>query len=201
LLSSSSPPQSSPSINNDSCNNFESISYSDLLSLYEIGFKLVPLDENHIPSIAWSDIYDNPGYWNNDTINDAEKHSKFTNVASTLGKTRIKDTQNNDLYLQVLDIDSDYVHDIISKPVSEIINSYDVAKPIFQKFLNNIGITDENQYNELTILEICKRNTFVTKTKKPHGYHIWWLSHNQNNSIHSKDCKKGFEFENIDIDG
>ena len=25
--------------------------------------------------------------------------------------------------------------------------------------------------------------------------HFWWLSHNQNKSIKSLDCKKGFEFE------
>lgn len=37
--------------------------------------------------------------------------------------------------------------------------------------------------------------TFVTKTRKPFGFHIYWLSHKQNKPIHTQDCKPGYEFE------
>jgi putative DNA primase/helicase len=37
--------------------------------------------------------------------------------------------------------------------------------------------------------------TFVVKTKKPYGYRIYWDSTKQNKTIHTSDCKKGFEFE------
>jgi P4 family phage/plasmid primase-like protien len=37
--------------------------------------------------------------------------------------------------------------------------------------------------------------TFVTKTKKPNGFHIFWLSRKQNDPISAHNCKKGYEFE------
>ncbi len=179
--------------NNDYFNDI--IRPATLISLYNLGFNLVPLSENHKPVVDWSSVYGNPGYWKIENFDNQATYSKFINVASTLGKTHIKDIENRDLYLQVLDIDSEYIHDILSKRLSQIINSNDGAKSIIQEFLKSIGITDVNQYDDLTILEICKKNTFVTKTKKPCGYHIWWLSYMQNESIHTKDCKNGFEFE------
>jgi hypothetical protein len=39
----------------------------------------------HISIIEWSDVYDNPHYWQNYQFNDPIEYSKFTNVASTIG--------------------------------------------------------------------------------------------------------------------
>jgi hypothetical protein len=41
---------------------------------------------------------------------------------------------------------------------------------------------------------MCK-NTFVSKTKKKYGRHIFWLSHEQHTPIGTRHCKHGFEFE------
>jgi hypothetical protein len=177
--------------NNGSCN----IKFTGLVSLYELGFKPVPLSENHVPAVTWSDIYDNPDYWQVEKFSDPNVYSKFKNIASTVGKSHIKDPENKELFIQVLDVDSQYICDILSKPISQLINGSDIFKPIIQELLKSIGITDESKPEQSTILEICKSNTFVTKTKKPYGYHIWWLSHNQNKSISTGDCKKDCEFE------
>src|SRR6476661_3590315 len=82
-------------------NHSETIPSSYLISLYDLGFKLVPLSENHIPAIKeWGPIYDNPDYWNKERFNDPTEHSRFTNVASTVGITHIKDSpENKDLYI------------------------------------------------------------------------------------------------------
>jgi hypothetical protein len=38
--------------------------------------------------------------------------------------------------------------------------------------------------------------TFVTKTQKDCGYHVYWFEHNSENApVITEDCKKGFEFE------
>ena len=42
--------------------------------------------------------------------------------------------------------------------------------------------------------EMCK-NTFVSKTKKKFGRHIFWLSHEQHKPIGTRHCKHGSEFE------
>ena len=42
--------------------------------------------------------------------------------------------------------------------------------------------------------ELCE-HTYVTKTRKKHGRHIYWFSHNLNPAIHARDCKFGYEFE------
>ena len=45
-------------------------------------------------------------------------------------------------------------------------------------------------------MEEWKLKTFVTKTQKDCGYHVYWFEHSSENiSINTEDCKKGFEFE------
>ena len=44
------------------------------------------------------------------------------------------------------------------------------------------------------INELCK-STYVTKTKKKNGRHIYWFSHRQNKPVRTSDCKRGYEFE------
>jgi hypothetical protein len=40
-----------------------------------------------------------------------------------------------------------------------------------------------------------QERSFVVKTRKPNGFHIYWLSHKQHESILTTDCKAGCEFE------
>src|SRR4051812_1839485 len=111
-------------------NNNNYLNPSTLLPLHKAGFKLVPLAENHQPSISWTPIYENPDYWSIEKLEAPDTYSKFINVASTAGKTHIKDSDNKDLYIQVLDVDSQYVLDVISTPISQLTNSSESFKPI-----------------------------------------------------------------------
>src|SRR3954469_15384533 len=92
----------SPSITTTSNvnNHSKTIPSSHLMTLHDLGFKLVPLSENHEPVIPWSDIYNNPNYWQKERFTDPTEYSRFTNVASAVGITHIKDSvENKDLYL------------------------------------------------------------------------------------------------------
>ena len=93
----------------------------------------------------------------------------FYNVATIFGKSHIKDKDGNDIFLNCLDIDSDEAFTRLTK-IS--INGKDVN----------------------LIDELCK-STYVTKTKKENGYHVYWFSHRQNKPIQTSDCKSGSEFE------
>ena len=77
-------------------------------------------------------------------------------------------------------------------------------------YLNGIDIDSEDVFTRLTkysadgkevnlFEELCQ-STYVTKTKKSCGYHIYWFSHNQNKPVRTTDCKLGSEFE-IKTDG
>ncbi len=177
-------------------NNFNNsiihvITSKELCLLHNNGFKLVPLSDDNKPVTQWSPIYDNPSYWQIDDFTTTETSSMFKNVASTVGKTHLKDSEGKELYLQVLDCDSEIIYDIITKrslasaPLEKINN-----------FLDELEIkVDEKEFNNLTLFDILKAVTFVTKTRKLYGLHLWWLSHSQNKSIKSLDCKKGFEYE------
>src|SRR5215208_7019414 len=127
---------------------------------HDIGLKLVPLcSDCRTPAIkSTNEVYYNPEYWTVEKIE--QEHCKFVNLATTFGKTYVKDEGNRDLYLNGLDIDSDKV----------------------------LGILFD-------LLEELKYKTFVTKTKKDCGYHVYWLSHKQNPPINTSRCRPGYEFE------
>ena len=111
-------------ISNDKSNHSAVTIPSDLLSsLHQSGFKPVPLSYNGIPTTQWTPIYDNPSYWQIDDFTTAETSSMFKNVASALGKTHLKDSEGKDLYLQVLDCDSEIIYDIITKRSLDFITS------------------------------------------------------------------------------
>jgi hypothetical protein len=133
-----------------------------LLNYFDMGFKLVPLDElSKGPIIAWSEIYSNPNYWSPDKLK--EYPDKFYNVATTFGKSHIKDIDGKELYLYCLDVDSEEV-------------------------LNKVKIILEQEW---------QYKTFVTKTQKDCGYHVYWFEHKEedNEPIGIEYCKKGYEFE------
>ena len=132
-----------------------------IISYWKIGFKLVSLDEiSKSPIIPWSEIYDNPDFWSIEKIRECT--DKFYNVATTFGKSYLKDAQGKELYLHCLDIDSDEV-------------------------LNRVQSLLEQEW---------KLKTFVTKTQKDCGYHVYWFECSSENSpIVTEDCRKGYEFE------
>jgi hypothetical protein len=165
-----------------------------LIKHHKLGFKLVPLSENHVPVEPWTSIYDNPNHWNVEDFKDPKLYSKFKNVATTLGKTHIKDSENNHFYIRTLDIDSEYAFSLINTPI-KLLTVYDKIKSKLQDFFVDCQGLTETDLSESTLLEIFCKCTFVTKTKKPYGYHIWWLSHNQNKAIRKKDCKIDKDFE------
>jgi hypothetical protein len=84
-----------------------------------------------------------------------------------LGRSHIKDESGNELYLNVIDIDSEKARLAIAS----------------------------NGNKDLSLLDKLIKSTFVVKTKKIFGYHIYWFSHKQNKPIRTKDCKQGGEFE------
>ena len=156
-----------------------------------MGFKLVPLSQDgKTPNVqgllteeeqntsieeSLSDskahplsyIYGHSEFWTEERIRNEAR--RFYNVAKTFGKTNLKDEHGNDLYPNKLDIDSEEVFTTLA----------------------NIRIKDKNYF---FIDEMCK-TTYVTKTKKKCGRHIFWLSHKPHPPISTMDCKLGHEFE------
>ena len=146
-----------------------SICPAQLIELHQIGFKLVPLGKDGKPVMSWTPIYDNPEYWTPDKL--VQDASKFSNgVATVFGKTSIKD-EKGPLYLYALDIDSDEVY-----------------KTLFR-------LQNPKRGQEYSFIVAMQERSVVVKTRKPNGFHIYWLSHKEHKSILTMDCKVGFEFE------
>ncbi len=161
-----------------------------LINYHSMGFKLIPLNEQGIPNVqgllsptesqvssqASNDgkdhpinyIHEYPEFWNEDRLR--KESGRFNNVATTFGKTNKKDEDGSPLYLNALDIDSEQVYTTLSR-----LNGSD-------------GI-------DFYFLDKACKSTFVSKTKKKHGLHIFWLSSKQHKPITSSECKPGCEFE------
>ncbi|MGI0013096.1 MAG: phage/plasmid primase, P4 family [Nitrososphaera sp.] len=132
-----------------------------ILSLHDLGFKLVPLSNDaKKPVMAWTPIYDQG--WEKEEL--SQSYGTFANVATCFGKSQLKDQDGRDLYLNCLDIDSDKIY--------------------YELF---------NQPRAFTAW--AAENTYCTKTRKPNGWHVYWLSHDQNKAIKSERCTAGYEFE------
>jgi hypothetical protein len=56
-------------------------------------------------------------------------------------------------------------------------------------------LENSNGWPEYSFIALIQKQSFVVKTKKPNGFHIYWLSHKQHESILTRDCKAGCEFE------
>jgi hypothetical protein len=151
-----------------STTNNNHIDVSELLRLHELGFKLVPLGDDFKPSIKWTPIYDNPDYWTPERL--VREAPEFKSVTTVFDKTRLSD-EKGPLYLNMLDIDSDEVYNTLFR------------------------LQNSNGGPEYSFIAEAIKNTYVTKTRKPKGFHIYWLSHKQHESILTKDCKTGCEFE------
>jgi hypothetical protein len=125
------------------------------------------MEDSKTPAVkSTNEIYNDPNYWTTEKI---AQLSNIKNVATTFGKTHLRDSEGNDLYLHELDIDSKEVYDRLAV----------------------IRVKGEDRF---FIDEMCKL-TYVVKTRKKCGVRIFWLSHLQHPRIRTSDCKLGFEFE------
>jgi P4 family phage/plasmid primase-like protien len=145
------------------------ISKDVLVESYKMGFKLMPLNGHNKEVEPWTPIYDNPNYWTPEKLE--QESYKFKNVATCFGKTHLKDEKGRDLYLNCLDIDSDSVYDIL------------------------FNLENSRTREGYSFTAKVQDKTFVTKTKKRNGFHVYWFSHKQNNPICVTRCRKGYEFE------
>ncbi len=162
-----------------------------------IGLKPIPLSSNHVPAMNWSQIYDDPEYWKPESL--LANHSKFRNVATTMGSTHIKDKDGLNLNVNCLDVDSEHVKRLLSIPLNQLyLEINPELKASIQTFANGLeSVSSDVNIESLTILSILQKVTYVTKTRKPEGVHIYWLSRNQNPSVpnHKYKIKSGFKFE------
>jgi len=170
--------------------NKDSIHPSILTYYRKLGLKVFPLSFNHKSAINWRNFYYDWYYWSNDDeFKELLKNSKIENVASVAGGL-LRYSQRNDLrYLNVLVVDSQYAFDKLTAPLSKYLSN-----PILKSILDTSPIrkslrTSKNDFSSLTLLDLFKKSTFVTKAIQPYEYHIWWLSHLQYKSIMTRDCK------------
>ena len=170
--------------------NKDSIHPSILTYYRKLGLKVFPLSFNHKSAINWRNFYYDWYYWSNDDeFKELLKNSKIENVASVAGGI-LRYSQRNDLrYLNVLVVDSQYAFDKLTAPLSKYLSN-----PILKSILDTSPIrkslrTSKNDFSSLTLLDLLKKCTFVTKAIQPYEYHIWWLSHLQYKSIMTRDCK------------
>lgn len=158
-----------------------------LVQLHKIGFKLVPLSSDHNILMLWTNIYENPNFWSPESI--VRESKKFNNVATVFGKTHIKDRQGGDLYLNDLDGDSEPVYNVMTTPIENISDT--ALRSKLQSLFSNFNLLTEKN----SLLDCLREITVVVKTRKPHGFHVFWLSHHQYEHIGTKDCKSGHQFE------
>lgn len=143
----------------------EKISPEKIKELYNLGFKLIPIAADGITPCILWSHIYENG-WDKKELSKIE----FCNVATCFGKTHLKDENNMDIYLNCLDVDSKEVYDRLCI------------------------VLDQDKKDRFLIGQFRKL-TYVTKTRKEFGLHIYWLSHTLNLPIHRNKCKPGFEFE------
>jgi P4 family phage/plasmid primase-like protien len=173
-------------------NHSHNIPLSILIEYHEMGFKLVPLCEDgktpNVQGLLTPDerqrsideskdgkeheinyIYSHPEFWNKERL---EKETwRFKNIATLPGRIHLQGEDGRSLYLNVLDIDSKEVFTILNR-----LSSISTGKDFY-------------------FIEEVRKNTFVSKTKKKYGRHIFWFSSEQHKHIGTIDCKQGCEFE------
>ena len=160
----------------------------------------------YLPSNAaglnWKEAYPDPEYrWSTTTLSIKQQDRyAFENGATMFGRTHIKDKETREyLNLNGLDTDCQIVHNRLSIPIGQILDDSswdwvtDRLKDLVKAFLSSARVLN-GDYNQ-SLLDVLKKSTFVTKTRKVYGHHIYWLSRQQKRAIGSADCRKGYEFE------
>jgi len=172
-------------------NSSNHISESILIQYLKMGFKPVPIaDDGETPNTygllnqeeqklsmkeskirkvePLNYIYNHPEFWNEERL--TKEAYRFKNVATLPGRTHLKTEDGSPLYLNALDIDSERVNIILSR------------------------LSDRKGKDFYFIDRACK-STFVSKTKKRYGRHIFWLSDKQHKPIITSECESVSEFE------
>jgi hypothetical protein len=170
-----------------------SIRPAELLSLYNAGFKLVPLTADGITTaIPWSAVYENPGYWTPQML--VSQHSKFRGVATVFGRSRLVGPCGEALHHHCIDMDSQAVYEIVNSRLNSINGQVGQKAAGLIRTLQNLQ-NGSRTIDGMSFLEILRQTTFVTKTHKKHGYHVHWFEPTTHDAIFSQDCKRGSEFE------
>lgn len=160
----------------------------------------------YLPSNAaglnWKQAYLDPEYrWSTTTlpIKQQDRYT-FENGASMLGRTHIKDRETGEyLNLNALDTDCQTVHNRLSISIGQLLDGSswdwvtDRLRDLIKAFLVGVGVV--NGDCDHSLLDVFRQSTFVTKTRKEFGHHIYWLSKQQRKAIGTADCRKGYEFE------
>ena len=90
-------------------------------------------------------------------------------MLAAFGKTNLRDDKGP-LYLYALDIDS-------------------------QEVYNTLFRLQHGDGPEYSLIPFLQERPVVVKSRKPYGFHIYWLSHYQHKPILTTHCKQGYEFE------
>jgi hypothetical protein len=143
----------------------EKISLEIISNLHSLGFKVVPISPDGVTPCMLWGKIYENGWDESELFK-----TDFTNVASCFGKSHIKDEKGREVYLNCLDIDSKEVYD-------------------------RLCIVMDRNRKERFLINQLRNLTYVTKTRKEYGFHIYWLSHRLNMPIQRNNCKPGFEFE------
>lgn len=133
---------------------------------------------------SWFGFMENhPKFWTKEKLADPFYQQKFNNVAKITGYSG---DYNYDL---TLDIDSDYVYELLKSP--KIMKNKRVKS--FIK-LNSFA----SERNELdSLFEFLSKITYTVKTRKKYGYHIHWKEDLSCKQILSSSCIERREFEII----
>ena len=174
------------------------IAIEHLHNLCRIGFPIVGLyDDSRTATYAYvkgdPPIFSNPDFWNAEKIDSYYYSGKFINVAAVFGKSHIKDNQGQNLYLNGLDVDCEEANRRLSMPISETFDSYPnlPSKMVTDFAFVRGGIDDLSK----SLLDVCKKVTYVTKSHKSYGHPIHWLSHHCYENITPNQCKQDGKFE------
>lgn len=139
--------------------------HNHILHLHSLGFKLVPISADGFTPTIEWTNVYENGWKQNEITN-----FHFENIATCFGKTHIRDESNRELYLNCLDIDSDEV-------------------------FTRLSIIVDEKGNDRFFVNELRKHTFVTRTRKDYGRHIYWFSRAPNPPITSHYCKLNHEFE------
>jgi DNA polymerase elongation subunit (family B) len=170
--------------------------------LHDLGFKLVALASNGLPVAKWSYAYEHP----EDIIPEklTGNNAPIRGIATIFGRTRLTDPNGRPYYLCGFDCDSESIAGIFSAPVvRQSAACIELAKICSESamMIPDQDISDIltklslGSNLELTLLDILKRITYVTKSRKSLGFHFYWLEQELYPAIHLRDCKKDSEFE------
>ena len=189
--------------NNNDTNNINRFKFdeSSIKALENIGLRPVGIYQpSNAAGVKWSDAYPDPEFrWSSTILEIKQDRNSFENYATMFGRTHIKDQETGEyLNLNALDIDCQIVQSRLSIPIRQILDGSswdwvtDRLRDLVKTFLS-AGV-ENGDYNQ-TLLDVFKKSTFVTKTRKVFGHHIYWLSRQQRKAIGTADCRSGYEFE------